>query len=125
MRNDGASLVFVFAIVLCLSACASKAPRPTSELALAVAALERAEQAGAREYASVEFINARVKKAAADKAVDESKFAKARYLSIEVRVDADLARAKAISEKSKASLKRAQNNVKPVRNDTLPTHYQR
>jgi len=42
MRNDGASLVFVFAIVLCLSACASKAPRPTSELALAVAALERA-----------------------------------------------------------------------------------
>lgn len=108
-------------LALALGACGSKAPRPNSELALASSALEDAELSGAREHAPIELRLAREKKAAADKAMAEKKYSKARYLTVEARVDAELARAAADTQKTRLELKRAQDNIELLRGEATPT----
>ena len=116
--------VFTFAVAVIVSAtlgaCGSKAPKPDSELALAGSALKSAEQSGARELAPIELRLAREKQDAANQAVKDKKYAQARYLTVEARVDAELARAAADAQKSRLELKRAQNNIEVLGNDTVP-----
>jgi len=120
MRKRLKQCVVVAGFAIALSACGSKAPKPDSELALAGSALEGAELSGARELAPIQLRLAREKKAAADKAIAEEKYSKARYLTIEARADAELARAAADAEKSRLELKRAQDNLDQLRGDALP-----
>ena len=108
-------------LAIALAGCGSKTPRPTSELALAGSALKSAEMSGAREHAPIELRLAREKKDAADKAIAEKKYAKARYLTMEARVDADLARAAADAQKTRLELKRAQDNIELLRKDVTQT----
>ena len=104
-----------------LSACGSKAPRPVSELALADSALKGAEMSGAREYAPLELRIAREKKEAADRAMAEKEFEKARDLTIQALADAELARAAADAKKSRLALKEAQDNIEMIRKEVRRT----
>ena len=108
-------------LAIALVGCGAKAPRPTSELALANSALRSAELSGARELAPLELRLAREKKDAADKAIAEKKYAKARYLTVEARADAELARAAADAAKTRLELKRAHDNIEVLRRDAIPT----
>lgn len=121
MRKQIFQITATAALAIALSACGTKTPRPTSELALAGSALESAELSGAREYAPIELRVAREKKDAAEKAVADKKFAKARYLTIEARADAELARAAADAEKTRLEMKRAQDNIQLLRGEVTQT----
>ena len=121
MRKQSVGCLSAVLFCTTLVACGSNVPRPTSEIALSQSALEGAESAGARDFAPIELRLAREKKAAADKALEEEKFAQARYLSLEARVDADLARASAQAAKSRAELKRAQDGIQLLRDEAIPT----
>jgi predicted small lipoprotein YifL len=109
-------------LAVSLSACGSKAPRPVSELALADSALKSAESSGAREYAPLELRIAREKKVAADKAMAEKKYLKARQLTDQALADAELARAVADAEKSRLALKEAQDNIEMIRKEVQRTN---
>ncbi len=111
----------VLALVVGLSACGSKAPRPVSELALTDAALQNAEVAGAGEHAPIELREAYEKKEQADIAVKREQFKKASYLTNEAAVDADLARAKAEAEKSRLALEEARKNIELMRTESVRT----
>ena len=52
--------------------------------------------------------------------IRDRKYAKARYLTVEARVDAELARAAADAEKSRLELKRAQETIEALRRDAVP-----
>jgi len=120
MKRKLLDCAVVASLAMTLSACGSKPPRPNSELALAGSALESAEQSGARELAPIQLRLAREKKEAAEKAMAEEKFTKAKYLTIEARTDAELARAAADAEKSRRELKRAHDNIELLRGEVMP-----
>ncbi len=121
MRQRYLQFAVTAALAIALAGCGSKSPRPTSELALAGSALKSAEQSGAREHAPIELRIAREKKDAADKAIAEEKYAKARYLTVEAQADAELARAAADAKKTRLELKRAHDNIELLRKDATQT----
>ena len=121
MNQTYVRLGAIAVLAVSLSACGSKAPRPVSELALADSALQNAETSGAREYAPIELRAAREKKAAADAAMAKKDYDKARHLTVEARVDAELARAAADAEKSRLALKEAQDNIEMIRKEVTRT----
>lgn len=121
MKQSPIRLGAVLLIAATLGACGSKAPKPASELALAGSALKNAEISGAREYAPIELRIAREKQAAADKAVSKEHYGKARRLSSEALVDAELARATADAEKSRLALKEAEDNIEMIRQEAVRT----
>jgi predicted component of type VI protein secretion system len=108
-------------LVSALSACGSKVARPVSELALADSALKNAETSGAREYAPIELRIAREKKVAADKAMSDKNYARAKYLTTEALADAELARVAADAEKSRLALREAQDNIELIRKEVRRT----
>lgn len=112
MRKQLSYYVIAAGLITTLSACGSKVPRPTSEIALAQSALQSAELSGAKEYAPIELRIAREKQIAAEKALEKEKYFKARYLAVEARVDAELARAAADTEKTRRELAREQDDIK-------------
>ncbi len=109
------------ALVVGLSACGSKAPRPVSELALADAALQNAELAGAGEHAPIELREAYEKKEQADLAMKREQYKKAYHLTNQAAVDADFARAKAEAEKSRLALEEARKNIELIRTESVRT----
>ena len=121
MNQPFVRLGVVAVLAASLSACGSKAPRPVSELALADSALKNAESSGAREYAPIELRIAREKKDAADAAIAKKKFGTARQLTVEARVDAELARAKADAEKSRLALREAKDDISMLRDEVTRT----
>ena len=121
MKHSLVTLSAVVLVAASLGACGSKAPKPASELALASSALKNAEISGAREYAPIELRIAREKQAKADKAVSKERYGKARQLSSEALVDAELARATADAEKSRLALKEAQDNIAMIREEAVRT----
>lgn len=121
MNKSLIQLSAIAALSMTLAACGSKAPRPVSEMALAGSALQNAESSGAREYAPIELRIAREKKDAADAAMAKKDYSKARYLTEEARVDAELARAAADAQKSRLALKEAQDNIDMIRQEVTRT----
>lgn len=111
----------VVVLAASVTACANKAPRPVSELALANSALKNAESSGAREYAPIELRVAREKKAAADAAMAKKDYSKAKLLTSQAQVDAELARATADAQKSRLALKEAQDNIQMIRQEVSRT----
>lgn len=111
MRKKIIRSVIAAGLVISLSACANKTPRPDAEIALAQSAMQSAEVSGAKEYAPIELRIAREKQVAAEKALKREKYFKARYLAVEARVDAELARAAADTEKTRRELAREQDTI--------------
>jgi hypothetical protein len=92
------------ALLVTLTAGASTPP-PNEEVAVAKASVQRAEQAGAPEFAPVELAAAREKLVRADKADAEHQAIIATQLAEAANADAQLAEARAIQQKShKAAL---------------------
>lgn len=102
-------------LTLSMAACSSTPQRPMAEFALAKSALVLAENSGARDFAPIELRVARQKLRAADEAMAAKQYQKAKMLTVEARVDAELASAVARMEKSRFELGRAQNGIKVIR----------
>jgi hypothetical protein len=99
ISNSVRSGVAAAALLIALTAGASS-PVPNEKVAVAKASVERAEQAGAPEFAPVELAAAREKLALADKALVERKATIATQMAEQANADAQLAEAKAIQQKS-------------------------
>src|ERR1700738_2776087 len=85
--------------VLRAAGCAST-PIPNEKIALAKASIQRAEQSGAPEFAPVELASARDKLSRAEKAAAHRDAQPATMLAEQANVDAQLAEATAIQQRS-------------------------
>lgn len=99
ISNSVRSVAAAAALLVALTAAAGT-PQQNDEIAVAKAAVERAEQAGAPEFAPVELAAAREKLVRADKALRERHASVATQLADQANADAQLAEARAIQEKS-------------------------
>jgi len=91
------------AAVLALGACATSVPPPTSQMAVANAALAHAVGAGSAELAPVEMAMARDKMSRANLALAAEKNEEALALAQQAQLDAQLAEAKAEAVKARKS----------------------
>lgn len=100
-ERTAAAAIAVAAMVAiaALTGCAST-PVPNDKIAVAQAALSRAEQNGAPEYAPVQLSTARDKLARAEAAQADHKYLPASQLAEQANVDAQLAEATADEQKS-------------------------
>ena len=104
ISNSVQCAAFSAALLIGLSACAST-PIPNEKMAVAKASVQRAEQAGAPEFAPVELAAARDKLARADKAAADRNVDAATQLAEQANADAQLAEATAVQARShKAAL---------------------
>jgi hypothetical protein len=100
MKSIQAASPALFCAALLLGACATTPPPPTVEMTRAKAAIEQAQRAGAREYAT-EYLNASMKKMdMAEAANAKGNNAEAARLVEESYADAHLAQVSAQSAKS-------------------------
>lgn len=104
------------ALLTGLVACGSTPP-PRAEVAKTEAALQAAELAGAREYAPIELRTAEESKAALDDAMAKEDYERAQLLADRALTDAELAKAKAESEKSRLALKEVQDGIQLLRTE--------
>jgi hypothetical protein len=115
-RSQGA--VAVAAAVWVLSACAST-PIPNEKIAVAKASLQRAEQSGAPELAPVELAAARDKLSRAEKAAAERNAEPATTLAEQANVDAQLAEATAIRQRSHKAAAEFDASMQALRSESM------
>jgi hypothetical protein len=106
------------AIVLGLTACAST-PIPNEKIAVANASVQRAEQSGAPEFASVEMAAARDKLARAEKAAADHEAQPATQLAEQANVDAQLAEATAQQQRSHKAAAEFDASMQALRRESL------
>lgn len=107
---------FAALLVASVAACGS-APKPKAELALSQAALENAEQAGAREHAPVALRQARDKFEKARVAYSKDRMSASKQLAEQALVDAELARATAEAQKSQVALQELRDGIDLMRTE--------
>jgi hypothetical protein len=112
--------VAVGAAVAILGACAST-PIPSEKIAVAKASLQRAEQSGAPQLAAVELATARDKLLRAEKAAADHDADPATELAEQANVDAELAEATAIQQKSHKAATEFDASMQALRQETLRT----
>lgn len=105
----------VLAMAGTLAACASAGPPPTSELSSAEAAVRQAESADAREYEPVMFNRAQNKVRDARLLIEEERHDEARRLLNEAVADAELAAARADTEKAQRALRELNESIDAAR----------
>jgi Domain of unknown function (DUF4398) len=109
----------VSAAVVCgLAACAST-PIPNEKIAVAKASVQRAEQSGAPELAPVELAAARDKLNRAEKAVADRDAQPATMLAEQANVDAQLAEATAIQQRSHKAALEFDNSMQALRQESM------
>ena len=113
MRN-----VFVIALLLFLSSCATPKPQPDA-FASAEEGINDAVQAGAEQYSPVELKFAREKLAEAHKGIDYKQYDKAFYLIEQSEINSELA-----IENSRAAVLRGQVSELARSNEILREDYQ-
>lgn len=118
MAYKGGCLAGIGLLVITLGGCAV-APRPVEGMSRAQAAIEEAEQSGAREYAPLELRFAREKFAAAKDAVREEDYRPAAWLAEEAIVNAQLAEAKAESAKARETAAMVRESVETLRRELI------
>ncbi|MCK9564022.1 MAG: DUF4398 domain-containing protein [Bacteroidales bacterium] len=102
---------------LFLAGCAGNPP--TTELAVATQAINAADTAGGTQYAPAEIRTARDKLAAAERAVADKEYDKARRLAQQAEWDARVAERKAQAEKVQRALQDARQGVEELREESL------
>jgi len=110
--------VAVGAAVATLGACAST-PIPSEKIAVAKASLQRAEQSGAPELAPVELATARDKLLRAEKAVADHDAKPATDLAEQANVDAQLAEATAMQQKSHKAATEFDASMQALRQESM------
>jgi Domain of unknown function (DUF4398) len=106
------------AIALGVAGCAST-PVPNEKIAVAKSSVQRAEQAGAPEYAPVEIAAARDKLARAEKAAADHNAVPATQLAEQANVDAELAEATAQENRSHKAAMEFDASLQALRQETL------
>lgn len=90
---------------------------PTEQMAVSRAALKNANSTGGNEFAPVQFKSAMEKMEAAERAMGEKNYARARLLAEEVQVDAELAAAAARSAKTQKAADAVQEDNRVLRQE--------
>jgi DNA repair ATPase RecN len=101
-----------------LAACAST-PIPNDKIAVAKQSLQRAEQSGAPEFAPVELAAARDKLNRAEKAAADHDGEPATVLAEQANVDAQLAEATAMQQKSHKAASEFDASMQALRAESL------
>jgi hypothetical protein len=112
----GASLCA--AILIGAAGCATT-PIPNEKIAVAKSSVQRAEQAGAPEYAPVEMASARDKLARAEKAAADHEAQPATQLAEQANADAQLAEATAQEKRSRKAALEQDANLQALRQESL------
>ncbi len=103
-------------LLLACGACAGTKP-PSDEIARSQAAINQAEQVGARNYAPLEIREARKKLEEARNLIEQKEYEKARRLAGEAEVDAELAETKTLSEKAQKAVRELRESIKILREE--------
>lgn len=117
ITRAGAAVIAI-ASIAAFAGCASTPP-PNDKIAVAQAALSRAEQNGAPEYAPVELSTARDKLARAQAAQADHKFMPATELAEQANIDARLAEATADEQKSEKAGAQFDASMQALRRTSL------
>lgn len=104
----GISMVFV--------SCASSRP-PVQEIAQSEAVINQADQVGAEEYAPLEIREARKKLQNARELESQEKYEEARRMALRAEVDAELAEAKALSEKAQNAVQQLRESIRLLKEE--------
>jgi Domain of unknown function (DUF4398) len=112
----GASLCA--AIFISVAGCATT-PIPNEKIAVAKSSVQRAEQAGAPEYAPVEMASAREKLARAEKAAADHEAQPATQWAEQANADAQLAEATAQEKRSRKAALEQDANLQALRQESL------
>jgi hypothetical protein len=94
-------------------------PVPNEQLAVAKSSVQRAEQAGAPEFAPVEMAAARDKLTRAERAAADHDARPATLLAEQANVDAQLAEATAQEQRSRKAAMEADANLQALRQESL------
>lgn len=109
------ALVSVAAAAM-LSGCASTPP-PTEQMAISRAAVSNASSAGGNEFAPLQYQSALQKMDAAERAMADKNYVRARQLAEEAHVDAKLAEATARSVKAQKAADVLQDDIRVLRQE--------
>lgn len=105
MHGLGVSVLTAIFIAGCASI-----PAPTDQMAVAKAAVSDATSAGGNEFAPIQFKSAMEKMDAAERAMAEEDYLRARQLAEQAQVDAQLAVATARSAKAQKAARELEEN---------------
>jgi Domain of unknown function (DUF4398) len=124
MRTYTHSSIFVKGIgigtlVLFGSAACASTPIPNEKIAVAKASVQRAEQSGAPELAPVELAAARDKLSRAEKAAADHEAQPATMLAEQANVDAQLAEATAIQQRSHKAATEFDASMQALRQESM------
>jgi hypothetical protein len=108
----------IAAALLTVAACAST-PIPNEKIAVAKASVQRAEQSGAPEFAPVELAAAKEKLSRAEKAAADREAQPATQLAEQANVDAQLAEATAVQQKSHKAATEFDASMQTLRQETM------
>ena len=109
------ALVSATAAVI-LAGCASTPP-PTEQMAISRAAVSNANSAGGNEYAPLQYKSAMEKMDAAERAMADKNYVRARQLAEEAQVDAKLAEMMARSAQAEKAADALQDDIRVLRQE--------
>lgn len=109
-------LILNLGIVVVFASCASTKP-PMQELAQTEAVINQADQVGAEEYAPLEIRESRKKLQQARELEAKEKYDEAKRLAVRAEVDAELAEAKALSEKAQKAIQQLGASIKLLKEE--------
>lgn len=102
------------AAVLLLGACRSAGPVPSTQMAQARTSVQQAEEAGARDYAGLDYRRAQQKLEEAEAALADRRHVRARRLAEEAAVDAELAAVRARSAKTQEAVEELRASIRAL-----------
>lgn len=109
---------FFIALLIITSACGSTKP-PTDEIARTQAAINQAEQVGARNYAPLELREARKKLDEARRLIEQKQYEKARRMADQAEVDAQLAESKTLSGKAQKAVHELKESIRILKDEIV------
>lgn len=107
----------VAAMAIFLAGCASTPPPPMEQFAVTKASIDRATSVGGNEFAPVELRSAVDKMNAAEIAMTEEDYVKAKRLAEQAQVDAQLAETKAALAKAELAVRSAEESDRVLRQE--------
>ncbi len=110
------SLAGIAGVTMLMLGCASMPP-PTEQMAVSKATVSRAASVGGNEFAPVELRSATEKMNAAEQAMEQEEYLKARRLAEEAQVDAKLAETRAALAKAQLAVKNAEESNRVLRQE--------
>lgn len=110
-------VLFLIPLAGLLLAGCSSTPEPVAELSAAKTALRSAESQEAVQHAPVELDRAQTKLKAAEKALADESYERAKLLAIEAQADAELAQAKAGAAETKRAVAELESSIRIMREE--------